>query len=350
MRRFALLLACALALPHFAGPTFVRADDAATAPVADAMAKAASNFLKSLDDAGRAKATMAFDDPRRLDWHNIPKPERKGLQLREMTAEQQKLCHELLKAALSDTGYDKAVRILSLENNLREGEKGIQNGNIRDPLRYFLTIFGTPGNTGTWGWSFEGHHFSQNFVVKEGVIVGDTPSFWGANPATVYKVVEGGPEKGIRTLAKEEQLAFDLVNSLTDDQKKKGILTDKAPEEYRNAGKPTPPAVAPEGIAATDLTDAQKANLWAILETYASHLEPALANERLAEIKTAGTDKLHFAWLGSTKPHQGHSYRIQGPTFVLELINVQSDTEGTVANHIHSVWRSLTRDFGVATK
>lgn len=347
MTRLALLLACAISLitPHH-----LRADDAPTAPVARAMADAANKVLASLDDAQKAKVVMKFDDPARLDWHNIPKPVRKGVQLREMTPEQQKLCHELLKSALSDSGYEKAARIMSLENNLREGEKNIQNGNLRDPLRYFLTVFGTPSDKGTWGWSFEGHHFSLNFAVRDGLVIGETPSFWGANPATVYLQIPGGPEKGIRTLAKEEQLAFDLVNSLDDAQKKKAIIAEKAPAEYRNAGNPEPPKGSAEGISAKDLNEAQRKLLWSLLETYNSHLEDALAAERLKELDAAGLDNLSFAWLGSTKPHMGHSYRIQGPTFLLELINVQSDTEGTVANHIHSVWRSLTRDFGLTAK
>ena len=43
----------------------------------------------------------------------------------------------------------------------------------------------------------------------------------------------------------------------------------------------------------------------------------------------------------------GHYYRVQGPTFVLELVNIQSDPAGNPANHIHSVWRSLEGDFAV---
>jgi len=84
------------------------------------MTGAAQAFVKSLKPEQSAKALMKFDDPARLDWHNIPKPTRKGLQVREMSADQQKLCHNLLRAALSESGYEKAVRIMSLEANLYE--------------------------------------------------------------------------------------------------------------------------------------------------------------------------------------------------------------------------------------
>ncbi len=90
-----------------------------------AMAQAAQKFLAALSADQLAKAVMKFDDPARLDWHNIPKPERKGLRFGDMTAQQRKLCLALLQTALSDTGYEKALKIMSLENNLREGEKNL---------------------------------------------------------------------------------------------------------------------------------------------------------------------------------------------------------------------------------
>jgi hypothetical protein len=346
MRPAFLLLWC---LPILANVASAR-DVPSTAQTATAMTDAAQKFLKTLDAAATQKATMAFDDPKRMDWHNIPKPERKGLQFKEMTEAQRVACLALLKASLSDVGYEKSQKIMSLEANLKEGEKNLKNGQLRDPERYFLTIFGTPGDKGDWGYSFEGHHFSLNFVISNNRIIASTPSFWGANPATVQIFVEGGPAKGTRTLAAEEQLAFDLVNSLDDAQKKKAIIADKPPKEYRNAGDPKPPHAADKelGISGSELTDAQKKTLWSLLESYNANLSKEVAESRLAQIKAAGLERVGFAWLGSTKPGVGHSYRIEGPTFVLELINVQSDPAGNPANHIHSVWRDARGDFGTS--
>ena len=98
------------------------------------------------------------------------------------------------------------------------------------------------------------------------------------------------------------------------------------------------------------MTPAQQQLLWSLLETYNGNLAAKLAAARLAEIKASGLERVYFAWAGGTKPGVGHYYRIQGPTFVLELINVQSDPAGNVANHIHSVWRNLSGDFGIAGK
>lgn len=340
-----LSLSAAVCLLLVAGVCAAETPD--TSVVGAAMTEAAKNLVASLDDAQRAKTVLAFDNPARLDWHNIPKPERKGLQVRDMNPEQRKRCHVMLQAALSETGYEKAVRIMALENNLREGEKNLKGSPLRDPERYFLTIFGTPDTKGMWGWSFEGHHFSLNFVVSDGQVVSDTPSFWGANPATVHVFVPGGPNEDVRTLAQEEQLALDLVGSLDDAQRKKAIIADKAPAEYRAAGQPQPPDAAPEGLEAKQMSDTQKKNLRTLLETYNRNLAPAVAQSRLAAMEAAGLDRVYFAWAGSTKPGVGHYYRIQGPTFVLELINVQSDPQGNPANHIHSVWRNVRGDFGV---
>jgi len=311
------------------------------------MTDAAKQFVASLSDPQRAKVALRFDDPARLDWHNIPKPERKGLQLRDLSADQQQLCHVLLRAALSEAGYDKAVKILALENNLHDGEKGRADGPLRDPLRYYITIFGRPDADGTWGWSFEGHHFSVNFVIRDGQVVADTPSFWGANPATVHTFVEGGPEIGTRTLTDEEQLAFDLLDSLDDAQRKQAVISDEAPADYRAPGQPQPPHTPPVGLPAEEMTAAQKKTLRNLLAAYTGHLADEVAMARMEEIDSHGLDQVYFAWQGAQKPGVGHAYRIQGPTFVLELVNIQSDPSGNPANHIHSVWRSLKGDFGV---
>jgi hypothetical protein len=314
----------------------------------DAMGSAANAFLAALTPQHRAEAALPFDTPLRRDWHNIPKEDRKGVEFGALNAEQQKLALALLRSALSDVGYDKALKIMSLENNLREGEKNVAGAPLRDPERYFITIFGKPADKGTWGWSFEGHHFSQNFVVRDGKVVGDTPSFWGANPATVKIFVDGGPEVGTRTLAQEEQLAFDLLSSLDASQRAAALIADKAPADYRGPGQPEPPRSAPEGIAASELDESQQQILRSLIAAYCGNLNPKLAIARIGEIEAARFDRIHFAWLGATEPGVGHAYRIQGPTFLLELVNIQSDPAGNPANHIHSVWRSLSHDFGVA--
>src|SRR5262245_12467867 len=226
------------------------------------MTKAADRFLGSLSSEQATKARMAFEDPRRLDWHFIPKPERKGLQIKEMTGEQRKLAHALLHSGLSEVGYDKATTIMSLEAILHELEKDRQGSPIRDPERYYFTIFGTPAVQGKWGWSVEGHHLSLNFVINDGKLVSATPAFFGANPATIQSDLQVGPKKGQRTLTKEESLAFDLLQSLTPDQRQVAMIDAEAPKDIRGPATPQAPTDPAQGVASTKMTESQQKTLW----------------------------------------------------------------------------------------
>jgi hypothetical protein len=312
------------------------------------MTRAAEAFLASLTAEQRVQATMEYDDPKRLDWHFIPKPERKGLQIKHMNEEQRKAAHALLASGVSQLGYDKAVTIMSLEAILQELEKARKDGPIRDAERYYFTVFGTPHAHGKWGWSVEGHHLSLNFAVSDGTAVAHTPAFFGANPALVHKEVGSSPKKGTRTLVHEEALAFELFNSLDEQQRKTALIAEKAPMDLRGAGEPQAPGGAPEGLAADKLTPEQTKTLRSLISAYTDNMAKELAEQRWAEIEEHGFGKIHFAWAGADKPGIGHYYRIQGVTFLVEFVNTQPDAEGNPANHIHCVWRSLKGDFGIA--
>jgi hypothetical protein len=75
-----------------------------------------------------------------------------------------------------------------------------------------------------------------------------------------------------------------------------------------------------------------------------------LAAVELGRVKEAGLDKVHFAYQGGLGKGEKHTYRVQGPTFVVEFLNVQADSANNPANHIHSGWRSLKNDFGLTPK
>src|SRR5262249_13591598 len=155
-------------------------------------------------------ALFKFDDPERTNWHYIPlqdrdkRPTRKGLPLQDMNDEHKQAALSLLRAGTSDSGYQKATTIMSLEAILRDLEKG--GVMVRRPEWYFFSIFGEPAKESKWGWRVEGHHLSLNFVVDHGKVTAATPAFFGANPATV----KDGDRKGLRTLPEAEDLALEL--------------------------------------------------------------------------------------------------------------------------------------------
>lgn len=317
------------------------------APSGEGMTKAAQAYLATLDDEQRAASRLSYDTPKRVDWHFIPKATRKGLKLRDMNDKQRKAAHDLLRASLSELGYEKSVKIMELEEVLAilEGDKERKR---RDPLKYYFTLFGKPDAKGRWGLSVEGHHLSFNFVVEDGQVVASTPQFLAANPTVAMKDFTPLIKKGERVLAVEEKLAFDLVNSLNKKQTKAAILADKAPREIRAAGEAQPPITKPEGIAFAKLNDAQQEMLDKLIDEYIAAMPADVAAGRRREIEKAGTDKIHFAWAGATKPGIGHYYRVQGPTFLIEFVNTQPDAAGNPASHIHCVWRDPRGDFGIS--
>jgi hypothetical protein len=298
------------------------------------MTQAAQHFLASLTPEQRAKAIFAFQEDERLNWHYIPK-ERKGIPLLEMTMAQKALAHALLSAGLSQQGYIKAVTIMSLDDVLRVMEN--DDGNRRNPEKYYFTVFGEPSDTGTWGFRVEGHHLSQNFTVVNGKVA-DTPSFFGANPAEVRE----GPRKGLRTLAAEEDLGRDLMESLTPEEKKVAIVTADAYKDIlTEASRKAALAGQPSGLSAAKMSKKQFDLLQTLIASYAQNVPEQLAQARMEQLKKAGTN-VFFAWAGVEQRGGPHYYRIQTPTFLIEYDNTQNN-----ANHIHSVWRDFNGDFGL---
>jgi len=140
------------------------------------------------------------------------------------------------------------IFVVPLEDVLRIMEK--DSGERRNPEKYYFSIFGTPSDTGTWGYRVEGHHLSQNYTVVNGKVV-DAPSFFGTNPAEVRE----GPRAGLRVLAGEEDLGRELVASLTADQQKTAIVDPKAPGDILTSNKRQAAIEGqPSGISAAKLT------------------------------------------------------------------------------------------------
>lgn len=314
-------------------------------PTTEGMRQAAETLVSTLDDSQRQQVLLPFDSQARVQWHFIPKDERKGLALRDMNDAQKAATLRLVRSALSESGYSTTTRIMLLEGVLRrlEGSGGRWD---RDPEGYYVTLFGKPSESDSrWGLSFEGHHLSLNFVCRGNEVLDSTPQFFGANPATIRSDVEGPLDKGARTLADEQDLGFKLLAQLSEAQKEKAVIAQEAPAEIRAAGEPQPPGEPPAGLSYREMTGPQLETLEQLVGVYASAMPAEVAEARLEAIRQAGWGNVHFAWAGASEPGIGHYYRVQGPTFLIEFVNTQPDAEGNPANHIHCVWRDTTGDF-----
>jgi hypothetical protein len=324
-----------VALVLFVNVAAASAHDAphASAQAAERMHAAAENLLAILPAAERAQAERPFADRDRIDWHYTPR-NRNGVALKALDARGREAVHDLLRLALSAAGHKKVVNIIELEVVLREIETFSW---MRDPERYHLTVYGKPGRVNAWGWRFEGHHLSLNFTLAGNRVAVDSPSFLGANPATVAK----GPKQGLRALAAEEDEARALLDMLGEAQRREAIFDTRTYGDIvtTNAGQVAP--LADVGIPATKLDERQRAQLLRLIEVYAHTFEDGLAKARLKRVREGGIDKIRFGWAGSVERGRQHYYRIQGPLFLIEY-----DASQGGGNHIHTVWRDFNGDFG----
>ena len=99
--------------------------------------------------------------------------------------------------------------------------------------------------------------------------------------------------------------------------------------------------LTPTGVKYSAMNAAQKAVMMKLLEVYVANYELGFSHKLMEKIRQAGIENLSFAWAGSREHGGGHYYRIQGPMLLIELDNTQNN-----ANHVHSVVRDLTNDFG----
>jgi len=59
----------------------------------------------------------------------------------------------------------------------------------------------------------------------------------------------------------------------------------------------------------------------------------------MEQIDQENFDAIRFGWAGATSLGEGHYYRIQGQSFLIEFDNTIAN-----ANHIHTVWRDFDGD------
>ena len=308
------------------------------------LATYASSLISTFDDDQKVKALMPYESEQRTGWHFIPKKTRKGLTLGEMNDAQRTAALRLVRAALSETGYDKTRRIMGLETVLRQLEGEDRNW-PRDSQLYYMTLFGDPAADDRWAMSFEGHHVSLNFVVRDGKVVDSTPQFLASNPAIIKTANDQGYPVGSAVLYDEEQLGFELINDLAEEQRQQAVIAANSPPELRFAGISQPEIGEPEGLPYTRMNDDQRKLLRRLVMLYVDVASDDIADNRRDVIAADGWDDVHFGWAGASEPGIGHYYRIQGKSFLIELVNSAPDPEGNVANHLHSNLRDLTGDF-----
>ncbi len=248
----------------------LHATGVSTQPILDA----ALAFLDALTAGQRQRASFPIAAPEWRTWLNMHfNLSRHGVMLEELSPATGELGLALLRATLSERGFQQTRDIMRINGFLveltdRAGEYG--------EWPYFLSIFGHPSADEPWGWQIDGHHLILNCVI-----VGDqmvmTPAFMGSEPCAI----DHGPLAGVRVFATEQRAGLDLVRSLHGEQASKAILypslhPDDLPDElaqpfdgrmvsgaYRNNAR-----IDHAGVCATELSDAQRRLLKSLIGTY----------------------------------------------------------------------------------
>jgi len=323
------------------------------------------SLLNGFSADQRARAHLEFDDPRRIDWDFIPKPDRTGIPLFELDRHQKALAHTLLRSGLSLRGYSQALAIMATENILRELEVvrrgfGVYAADFRDPEAYLFSWFGRPAFEDTWGWRIIGHHIGFNYTIVGQEHLTVTPMAMGGQPF---------PAGVLNPLGESQAMAFELFNRLNTDQRKTAHIHPVAPADFTTRQVPYVgdielPDHVDLGIESYAIDDDDR---WALrfergkptglngAELSADDL--ALARELLLHFVETGPDELAaqyrkvvesepaelltFAWAGGVRPDTAHYFRVSTRGLLVE-----SDNAVAAGQHVHAVWRDLDNDLG----
>jgi hypothetical protein len=323
------------------------------------------SLLGSFTADQKSRALFPFDDPARLDWDFIPKPDRTGVPLFELDRHQKALAHTLMQAGLSIRGYSQALAVMATENILRATEAvdrrfGVYAADFRDPENYLFSWFGRPAFEDTWGWRVMGHHLCLNYTVIGQEHLTVTPTVLGAQPF---------PAGVLDPLGASQRMAFDLLGRLSPAQRAAAHIHDVAPADFTTRQVPKVgdvelPDHVDLGIETYETTDDDR---WALRFEKASPSglngaelgadDLALARELLLHFVDTGPDELArqyrlaveaepadgltFAWAGGLRPDSSYYFRVS-----TRRLLVESDNAVAAGNHIHAIWRDLDNDLG----
>lgn len=313
---------------------------------------AAKAFLATLDDAGRAKVSFAFNSEQKTKWSNFPVGiyPRNGLRWGDLSAAQREAALKLLATALSQRGLQKVKEIMEGDEVLKTSESGRNGGPMGSPPggrggpnfgrdEYYLALLGMPSLTEPWMIQFGGHHLAINVTIvgKSNVL---TPSLPAAQPA-IYKL----NGETVRPLGRENDKSFALINSLNAAQQKQAILNYQVSNLVLGPGEDGK-TIQPEGLKAPALNAAQQQMLLDLAREWVGILNDEAAAAKMAEIK-ANLPETWFAWSGPTTNGSSAYFRIQGPTLLIEYSPQRlRGSSGLDLNHIHTIYRDPTNDYG----
>lgn len=323
------------------------ADVTTTAQTIADTAAAAQAFLATLREEQRDAVLYSYDDEAKTtSWSNFPVTfvERAGLNLTDLTEEQQTAAMAVLESLLSDDAYATVTAIMGGDQYLAENSSSTESS----LGQYYIAFFGDPSDSSAFEVQFGGHHLGINATLDGSAeAITFAPTHLGVQPA-VYTDAEGDevqPFEGIYTDA------FAFFDSLTAEQQAtltSGDVSMCAPGD-------TCDFASGAGLTGADLTDEQKQLLLALIANWAGMADQQSTDEALAKIE-ATLDETVIAWSGETvydmSTGNGISFSISGPNvyigFQAQDGSAGADVAGVTTSgwgHVHTIYRDPTNDY-----
>ena len=298
---------------------------------------AAEAFLKTLTQPQYEQVMYAFtDDRQRENWSNLPvgNVPRGGVRWGDMNAKQQGAAMRLLGKLLSEYGVKQVVDNMNGDEFLRINGRG---GNSFGSDEYYISFLGEPSTKDGWMLQFGGHHLAINVTVV-GEQMTMSPSLTGGQPIDYQW--EG---KQIRQVAEEEDAAYELIGSLTEQQLKKAVTAKRYGDI--NFG-PTARSIKPakEGIQVSEFSEVQQDLLKKLIGFRLAVLNPVHAKLEMEKV-VSSFPETWFSWKGPVESGGDASFRIQGPKILMEYSPQRLG--GVPTNHIHAMYRDPSNDYGV---
>lgn len=300
----------------------------------ESFAKSANFFLASLNKELRAQAALTFDSSEKAKWTNVPpRGPQGGVRLGDLNKLQIKAALNLLSTVLSEQGYNKARNIPLADDRLLNNGKRRPGFGAED---YWLAIFGKPSPNKPWGLQFDGHHIAINLAFH-GDRMSMSPTFIGTQP----RAFQLGKDT-VTPMLHEAPLGLKLFKSLNDAQKKNALIENKRANLIAAAGKDgfVPKSI---GVSCENFNGTQRKALLGVIQAYVGDLPDPYHKHRIEEL-TSEVDKMSFSWWGPVEEGGDFSYRIQGPSIIIEYAG--QDLGGDPHNHLHSMYRDPTNEYG----
>lgn len=325
-------------------------DGSTTASTISETAQAAQAFLDTLTDEQKEQMVYAYDDETRTtSWSNFPVTfvDRAGLNLTDLSDEQRAAALKVLKALLSDEGYQTVEDIMGGDEYLAENSSSTE-----DSLgQYYIAFFGDPSDSSAWEVQFGGHHLGINATLDGSANdITFAPTHLGSQPA-VYES-EDGTE--VQPLSGMYETAFAFYDSLTGEQKAE-LYQGEELATMQCAPGSTCDYPTGTGLKGSELTDEQKDLLLDVVSQWVGLADEETTEAELAKIK-ASLDDTYVNWSGATEydmsQGDGIYFQISSPDVYIEFADqagsAGADVDGVTTSgwgHIHTIYRDPQNDY-----